>query len=100
MAKIIGIVTGCKGCPNRRYYSGGRYECSLVEQVLAPEVLLPSWCPLAEHPATEISQAQTAVSDGRAILEVLKNELTAGGGSARMIELVSVALERFPQVPT
>lgn len=99
MAKIIGIVQGCKGCPNRRYYSGGRYECTLVEQMLAPEVTLPSWCPLPDHPASEIGAAQVAVSNGRAILKVALDELEQEPTPQRLKELLTQALGSFPAVP-
>ena len=99
MAKIVGVVTSCKVCPNRSYYSGGRYECSKVNQVLAPEIALPSWCPLAEHPSVEIGRAQVAIAEGRAVLDVLKSELASCGASDRVMELVSIALKQFPRVP-
>lgn len=99
MAKIIGIVQGCKGCPNRSYYSGGRYECTLVEQMLAPEVTLPSWCPLPNHPAAEIGAAQVAVSNGRATLRAALDGLRAGHSPERLKELLEQALGGFPAVP-
>jgi len=53
--KIIGIVQSCKSCPNRVYDSGGMYECEKVRQSLAPDCVIPPWCPLADHPAAEMA---------------------------------------------
>lgn len=99
MAKIIGIVGGCRGCPNRRYYSGGKYECSVVDQLLADDVSLPSWCPLPDHPAHAIGGAQVAISTGRTVLETALKEVEQGASTARVQELLRLAIERFPQAP-
>ena len=50
--RILALVRSCKECPRRLYYSGGRYECTAVEQILEPgkEHDIPDWCPLAPYP--------------------------------------------------
>ena len=51
MSKILGIVHGCKECPNRHYYSAGTYECAMVRKALPHDATIPAWCPLPDQPA-------------------------------------------------
>jgi hypothetical protein len=54
MSRILDLISECRACPHRRYYSGGAYECTKVAQVLPKSVAMPDWCPLPQHPAGEI----------------------------------------------
>lgn len=61
--KIIGLVAKCEDCPNRRYYSGGVYECVAAEAHIPPAESrrggIPAWCPLADYPASEMSRLES-----------------------------------------
>lgn len=66
-ARSLGIIKTCAECPNRRYYSAGRYVCSETETELPEKAELyrigfPSNCPLTPWPlATPAPSTSTKV---------------------------------------
>ena len=59
--KIIGLVSKCEDCPNYRYYSGGKYICSLTGQIVPDKDIIPLFCPLKNFPSDIISNLETTV---------------------------------------
>jgi len=60
--KVVALISDCKECPNRHYYSGGRYECMKAQSVLPYERAgIPEWCPLTNYPAAAMTQLQDEV---------------------------------------
>lgn len=49
MSKIIGLVNSCRDCPNRRYESGGVYQCEKAGGNLEGNCSIPDWCPLPNY---------------------------------------------------
>lgn len=49
-ARIVQTVTSCVQCPNRMYFSGGRYECTATRTQLPDPKAIPEWCPLPFYP--------------------------------------------------
>lgn len=58
MSKIIGLVNTCRECPNRRYESGGVYQCEKVGTDLDANCPIPDWCPLPNYPTQAIQPSQ------------------------------------------
>lgn len=58
--KMLQLIRNCGECPNYGYYSGGAYECSLVNQVVRDKSRIASFCPLADFPSQKLAdQAAT-----------------------------------------
>jgi hypothetical protein len=74
--KVLGLVSNCKECPNRVYYSGGVYDCAKADTHLphGQEDQIPKWCPLAEYPSGAIEAAAMA----RTRLEDFADKANAG----------------------
>lgn len=94
--KILGLVHNCNECAHRHYYSGGAYECAMVQQKLPQSGGIPVWCPLPDHPAEHIAPAQRAVEMARQVLQVLQKEIESGVSEARMRDLVDISLRQLP----
>lgn len=63
--KILALVPSCAVCPNRHYYSGGKYECTLVGETIVNESGVAPFCPLADFPASTIANMQATISELR-----------------------------------
>lgn len=61
MTKMTGLANSCKECPHRHYYSGGVYECAIVQNSkLNADNTIPGWCPLPDYPATPVADSAMA----------------------------------------
>jgi hypothetical protein len=59
--KILKLIESCGGCPNRKYYSAGAYQCSLVDQTIADDSKVAPFCPLADFPSQRIANLDSTV---------------------------------------
>ncbi len=94
--RIIGRVNSCKDCPNRRYGSGGVYECSKVDAPLVDSNVIPEWCPLPRDPAQIAARAELNLANARAVvattLDLVGQEQI---GVDRVRELLAMAAEQL-----
>lgn len=89
--KILQSVTTCKECPNRRYYSAGRYECSKMDGApLSDDCVIPQWCPLSDHPGPVAARAARSLEDARTVLQIAKGEAPTADVT-RLRELINIA---------
>lgn len=95
MAKILGVVTSCGKCPNRQYYSGGSYECSVVQQVLTDANSIPGWCPLADHPSVIVAPIEKSLSNAKQVIAFLQQEIANGASVSRISQLVDGAAKQL-----
>ncbi|MDP2769456.1 MAG: hypothetical protein Q8O81_06445, partial [Giesbergeria sp.] len=59
--KVTGTTDSCGKCPNYGYYSGGAYECRLVELVVHDKTVVDPFCPLPDYPAAIIAGQQMTI---------------------------------------
>jgi hypothetical protein len=73
--KVIGLVSSCKECPNRAYYSAGIYECTKVDARLPynEEDKIPTWCPLSDYPASAIVDRDNTIRELRGQLDAIRD---------------------------
>jgi hypothetical protein len=114
--RILDLIKNCGESPNRVYYSGGVYNCSLVGESVGKDGI-PSFCPLSTFPSQEIANLERTVqalrksdSSPKTISEViilfLSNKLNllinAGGGITigiysdhRRISITSISVSHY-----
>ncbi len=61
MRKVLQIIESCNGCPNRRYSSGGAYDCTLLDERIPEEVVIAPFCPLTDYPSRIIAEMATTI---------------------------------------
>lgn len=59
--RILALVNSCGECGNRQYYSGGVYNCKLVDEQIRDDKRVAPFCPLAHYPSDEISSLEATV---------------------------------------
>jgi hypothetical protein len=73
--KVVRVVTSCRGCPHRQYYSAGRYECygmfngtrgseRLLPEGHSKDAPIPDWCPLEDYPRLLAERARMDAVEG------------------------------------
>lgn len=77
MAKVLQLVTSCRECPKRAYYSSGKDECTAVSGRGGPKIVpndgsTPEWCPLADWPASAAPVPRPEYRDVRLIMALEK----------------------------
>lgn len=94
--KIALRVSSCKECPNRRYYSGGRYNCAAVDAPLPEDMGYPDWCPLPNDPAQLAARSTEALAAAKRVLAVATQEAANKDTSAeRLRELLGMAANQL-----
>lgn len=61
MPKILALVSSCKGCDHRKYDSGNRYNCDLVDEQIIDESCVAPFCPLTDFPSNQIAKLERTV---------------------------------------
>jgi len=59
--KVLGLVRSCKVCPNHGYYSGGKSECRLVNEIVEDPGIVAPFCPLADFPSAKLSAMDATI---------------------------------------
>ena len=96
--KILKRVGSCHECPNRRYGSGGRYDCVAVDAPLPQGGKIPEWCPLSDDPAQIAARAGKALADARVVLAIATQEAADNGATpTRLRELLTSAANQLTQ---
>ncbi len=94
MLKIVQTVQNCKECPNRRYFSGGVYECEKAGNVpLSREFFaIPEWCPLPNDSAPIAANAMFALENAKSVLKAAMKEAESASPE-RLREMIRFALQ-------
>ncbi len=94
--KIALRVGNCKDCPNRRYYSGGRYTCAAVDAPLPDDMRFPAWCPLPDDPAQLAGRATEALESAKRVLAIATKEAANLDTSpSRLRDLLTIAANQL-----
>lgn len=59
--KILQIVNSCGICLNYRYYSGGKYVCTGVHEIVEDKSLIAPFCPLVDFPSRIIANMERTI---------------------------------------
>jgi hypothetical protein len=79
-ARIVQTVATCRECPNRMYFSGGKYECTKTRTKLPESNAIPGWCPLPFYPVAHPTAVMPELSDDD-IIEIRNSILPSQGES-------------------
>jgi len=72
---MLAFISSCKSCPNRKYASGGVYDCTLAHERIPDAVGIASFCPLPDYPARIIAEQEATI---RALRDQQSLSLTVG----------------------
>lgn len=96
--KVAVSVTRCTECPNRRYGSGGVYDCAKMDFAPLPaDSVMPEWCPLPDHPGPICARAMHALANARLVLERAQGE-GQQADERRLRELINIAAEQVARI--
>lgn len=80
MLKIVQTTSTCKECPQRRYFSGGQYDCCAMDHAPLPaDCVIPAWCPLPDHPGKLAAVADAKARNTLEVVKDLRDALEKGG---------------------
>ncbi len=68
-ARIVGRVRSCGECPKRAYWSGGKYQCSVIQQPLTDASGIPAFCPLPLDPSALLAKSAWEEKNVTAIMQ-------------------------------
>lgn len=98
-ARILGRVRSCAECPNRAYWSGGKYQCSVIEQPLTDTSGIPAFCPLPLDPSALMAKSAWDEKQVTTIMQAAANEAMATADVDRMRHLVLTAASMLGIAP-
>jgi len=98
-ARIVGRVRSCGECPKRAYWSGGKYECSVIGQPLTDTSGIPAFCPLPLDPSALMAKSAWEEKNVTTIMQAAANEAMATADVDRMRHLVLTAASMLGITP-